>query len=83
MNYANENIKRTYRKLTFSDLDMVARMETDFGSDFICRENAKGFLEDPKNWLFVCIEGGRAVGFAFGYELKRIRKNGNMFYILE
>jgi len=72
-----------YRKLNASDIDSVVRMETDFRSGFIVRENAERFLRDPMNWLIACLSGDRIIGFAYGYELNRLNGIGNMVYIHE
>jgi ribosomal protein S18 acetylase RimI-like enzyme len=75
--------KRCYRKLGLSDLDLVVRMEADFRSDFICKENAHMFLSNPMCLIFACIENNRVIGFAYGYELNRLNNIGNMLYIHE
>jgi len=74
---------RVFRKLGLSDLPMVLNMETDFRAGFICEENARLFLSDPMNWIFACIQDGRIIGFAYGYELNRLNDAGNMLYIHE
>ena len=62
---------------------MVMRMESDFRSGFVREENVRQFLTNPMNWLFACIENGRIIGFAYGYELNRMDDIGNMLYIHE
>jgi hypothetical protein len=44
-----------FRKLTINDLDTVLKMEKDFRSNFICKENARTFLNNPMNWLVAAI----------------------------
>jgi len=75
--------ERIFRKLCPGDVEMVVRMETDFRSGFVCRENAERFLENPGNWLFACVENRRILGFAYGYELNQLNNIGNMLYIHE
>ena len=74
---------RTFRKLNISDLHLVLRMEQDFRSNFICKENARAFLLNPANLIFACTENARIIGFAYGYELNRLDDKGNMLYIHE
>lgn len=75
--------KRVCRKLTVSDLPLVLTMEQDFRRNFICEEHARRFLSNPMNWLFACIQDHHIIGFAYGYELNRLNKSGNMLYIHE
>lgn len=74
---------RSFRKLSIYDLQLVLRMEEDFRSNFVCLENARGFLSNSSNWIFACIENKRIIGFAYGYELNRLNDIGNMLYIHE
>lgn len=74
---------REFRKLRLSDLQLVLHMNGDFRSNFIFEENARQFLSNPMNWIFACIQEGRIIGFAYGYELNRLDNKGNMLYIHE
>ncbi|OZV10485.1 hypothetical protein CIW83_20135 [Tissierella sp. P1] len=75
--------KREFRKLGLSDLDIVLQMEKDFRNGFIDGENARQFLLNPNNWIFACVQEGKIIGFAYGYELNRLDSKGNMLYIHE
>ena len=72
---------RVYRRLSLRDLSMVVQMEGAYWEGFIREENARQFLSSPTNVLFACIEEGRVIGFAFGYELCRLDDAGDMLYI--
>ena len=74
---------RTYRKLNIADMSMVLQMENDFRSDLVSEENARQFLSNRMNWLFACIEDGRIIAFVYGYELNRLKSQGNILYIHE
>lgn len=75
--------KREFRKLCFSDLELVLQMENDFRNGFIYEENTRQFLSNPMNWIFACIQEKQIIGFAYGYELNRLDNKGNMLYIHE
>ncbi len=72
-----------FRKLTINDIEKVLKMENDFRSNFVCKENVRTFLNNPMNWLIGCIKDGQVIGFAYGYELNRLNNIGNMVYIHE
>lgn len=76
-------LKKEFRKLCISDLELVLQMNNDFRSGFISAENAKQFLLNPMNCIFTCIEEKQIIGFAYGYELNRLDDKGNMLYIHE
>ncbi|WIV11521.1 GNAT family N-acetyltransferase [Proteiniborus sp. MB09-C3] len=78
-----QKMKREFRKLHLSDLELVLQMENDFRSNFIFEENARQFLSNPINWIFACIQEDQIIGFAYGYELNRLDNKGNMLYIHE
>lgn len=71
------------RKLGVQDLELVMGMNRDFREGFICQENALQFLVNPDNWLYAAVSEGRIIGFAYGYELRRLDSQGNMLYIHE
>ena len=73
----------TFKKLCLEDIDMVVNMNTTFRENFICRENAEIFLNNPFNWLYATILKGEIIGFAYGYEVNRLNDMGNMVYIHE
>ena len=73
---------RMYRKLTISDLPLLVQMKNDSPDFWVCEENARQFLNNPMNWFFACIEEGRVIGHAFGYELNNFyNSGGNKLYI--
>ncbi|HAS73119.1 MAG TPA: hypothetical protein DCS67_03135 [Clostridiales bacterium UBA8960] len=74
---------REFRRLNEEDLSRVLQMEKDFRSNFICEENARIFLANPMCWMVACLDEGRVIGFAYGYELNRLNDIGNMLYIHE
>ncbi len=71
------------RKLDVQDLDLVMGMNQDFRAGFACRESALEFLANPDHWLYAAILQNRIIGFAYGYELRRLDSQGNMLYIHE
>lgn len=71
------------RKLTVQDIDMIMDMNRNFREGFICRENARAFLENPANWLFAAVKDDVVIGFAYGYELNRLDNKGNMLHVHE
>lgn len=71
------------RKLGIEDLELVMGMNRDFREGFVCRENALQFLVNPDNWLYAAVSEDRIIGFAYGYELRRLDNRGNMLYIHE
>ena len=75
--------KREFRKLNILDLERVLQMENDFRNGFVLEENARQFLLNPMNWIYVCIQEKQIIGFAYGYELNRLDNKGNMLYIHE
>lgn len=74
---------RVYRKLEVKDLELVVQMNQDFREGFIDRENTKEFLSNDLNWLIACVEDEKVIGFAYGYEMKRLDRKQNMLYIHE
>jgi len=74
---------REFKKLHLSDLQLVMQMNEDFRTGFAFEENARQFLTNPMNWIFSCIQEGKIIGFAYGYELNRLDNKGNMLYIHE
>ena len=72
-----------FRRLRAGDIGMVLRMNDDFREGFAAREHAERFLADARNWLFAAIEGGRVIGFAYGYELTRLSGARAMLYVHE
>lgn len=73
----------TYKKLNVDDLNMVIEMNKSFRTGFIAEKEAYSFLSDECNWLFAALEDGKIVGFAYGYELKRLDRAEPMVYIHE
>lgn len=71
------------RKLDIQDVDTIMRMNQDFREGFLCRESVLKFLTNPENWFYAAILQNRIIGFAYGYELRRLDSQGNMLYIHE
>lgn len=71
------------RRLGEADIEAVMAMNRDFREGFIDREKALAFLRDESCWLFAALMEDTVIGFAYGYELRRLDKKGNMLYIHE
>jgi len=72
---------RIYRKLTISDVPLLMKIKKEDPDFNICEENARQFLSNPMNWIFVCIQDNRILGLVRGYELSDIHNLGNKLYI--
>jgi ribosomal protein S18 acetylase RimI-like enzyme len=58
-------------------------MNKSFREGFIVNKNAESFLKDESDWLYAAVADDTVLGFAYGYELKRLNDSGNMLYIHE
>ena len=73
----------TYKKLNADEFSMVLEMNESFRSGFIDEREAQRFLSDERNWLFAAVDDDHIIGFAYGYELKRLDRSEPMLYIHE
>ena len=73
----------TYKKLNADEFSIVLEMNESFRSGFIDEREAQRFLSDERNWLFAAVDDGHIIGFAYGYELKRLDRSEPMLYIHE
>lgn len=67
----------TCRRLAEADIEAVMAMNRDY------REQALSFLRDKRCWLFAALSGDTVIGFAYGYQLPRLDKKGDMLYLHE
>ena len=76
--------ERIFRKLGPSDLQMLVNTKecADALEFYQVDEQSAGlFLSNPSNYFFACIEDGKIIGYACGYELNRLDNAGIMLYI--
>lgn len=72
-----------YKRLSINHMDLLLKLNTDFRKDMIDKNNAKIFLENKENYIFVAILNNKIIGFLYGYELNRLDDKNNMLYIHE
>jgi len=66
--------ERIFRKLGLADLQMLVDTKKDAEALDIWQideESARLFLSNPANCFFACIDDGKIIGYACGYELNR------------
>ena len=71
------------KRLSADNIETMRRLSRQFKNAEIDQAAAKRFLDDPANYLIVCLEGDEVAGFVLAYALRRIDIDKNMIYIHE